>query len=858
VCGIAGLWTPRALPEGELVAQTEALRDTLTHRGPDSAGTWVDARVGLGLGHRRLAIVDLSPTGHQPMVSRSGRYVITFNGEVYNFARLRAELEGFGHSFRGHSDTEVMLAAFERWGVEPAIERFVGMFAFALWDAADRHLWLVRDRLGIKPLYYGRVGDALVFGSELKALVAMPGFDRTVDRESLAAFLRYNNVPAPHTIWKGVYKLMPGTLLRVDDPAGELHPREWWSAVEVATHGRSHPFDGTDAEAIDGLHERLLDAVRLRMLADVPLGAFLSGGIDSSTVVALMQAQSSQRVRTFSIGYREGAYDETHHARAVAEHLGTDHTELVVTPEDALATIPSLATWYDEPFSDSSQIPTMLVSKLARPHVTVALSGDGGDELFAGYNRHLWAPRIWDRMSGVPAGLRRRVGDWVHRVPPAWVDAAFAGAGPALPPRLRFRVPGEKLHKLGAILGSTDEDAMYRAVCSHTLDPLSLAIADGEHRSGMADLGAQRLPFAERMMLLDLRTYLPDDILTKVDRASMAFALEARVPLLDHRVVAYAWTLPARMRIRDGETKWVLRRVLERYVPRALFDREKSGFGVPVAARAAPRLGRGAPRARPAAPRRVPAGRAGSPPVGRAPRRPHLRAPRAVGPADVSSLARALGTLTGARRCAPPIMDPYQTERERMVEQTVQSRGVLRAMRAVERHRFVPPEQLARAYDDAPLPIGFQATISQPYVVAWMVELAGVRAGHRVLDVGTGSGYQAAVLAALGAEVYTIERVPELVVRAERTLAEVGAGDVHCRLGDGRLGWPEHAPFDAILVAAAAEHVPRVLLEQLAPGGRLVLPIGSDHHQELLVLEKTPWGAIRRTSHGAVAFVPLI
>lgn len=579
MCGIAGLWTPAALDEGLLTARVEHLRDTLAHRGPDSAGAWVDARAGIALSQRRLAVVDLSPHGHQPMISRSGRYVITFNGEVYNAAALREELPG---PFRGHSDTEVMLAAIDRWGVIAATERFVGMFAFALWDQRERRLWLVRDRLGIKPLYYGRVGGALVFASELKAIVAHPGFERTVDREALAAYFRYNCVPAPHTIWQGVRKLPPGMFVRVDDPFAELRPETWWSAVEIARRGLADPFTGTDDEAIDAVHDVIREAVGLRMIADVPLGAFLSGGIDSSTVVALMQAQSSRPVRTFSIGYAEAAYDEAPHARAVAAHLGTDHTELLVSADDALATIPSLPEWYDEPFSDSSQIPTLLVSRLARPHVTVALSGDGGDELFGGYNRHLWAPRVWSGVGRLPAGVRARIGGWMNAVPPEWVDGAFAAAAPVLPPRLRFRVPGEKLHKLGAILGAADEDALYRAVCSHTLDPAGLVLGAREAPARMADLGGLSLPFAERMMLTDLRTYLADDVLTKVDRASMAVALEARVPLIDHRVVALAWRLPARMRIRDGQGKWILRRVLERYVPRALFDREKSGFGVPI------------------------------------------------------------------------------------------------------------------------------------------------------------------------------------------------------------------------------------------------------------------------------------
>lgn len=582
MCGIAGLWTTEGFGREPLRALVDEMRDTLDHRGPDSFGTWVDAKAGVGLGHRRLAILDLSPLGHQPMTSGSGRYVVTYNGEIFNFVALRSELEALGHTFRSESDTEVMLAAFEAWGVRGAVERFVGMFAIALWDTRDEHLWLVRDRLGIKPMFFGRVGRSFAFGSELSALTRVPGFERTVDREALAAYVRYNCVPARHSIWRGIHKLPPGAILHLREPLGEPREQVYWSADEVARQGRANPFTGSDAEAVEALDVQLRDAVRLRMLADVPLGAFLSGGIDSSTVVALMQAQSSRPVRTFSVGYDEAAYDEAPQARAVARHLGTDHTELVVSAQDALAVIPTLPDMYDEPFSDSSQIPTHLVSKLARKHVTVALSGDGGDELFAGYNRHLWAPRVWRRMGMIPDPVRRALGRTLHRIPPTAIDRAFGAVGRALPARLRIRVPGEKAHKLGNVLGATSEAAMYRALVSHQTDPLSLVIAAQEARADLADADLGGLSFAESMMVLDLRTYLPDDILTKVDRASMAVALEARVPLLDHRVVALAWRLPMSMKIRGGVTKWALRQVLYRYVPRPLVDREKSGFGVPI------------------------------------------------------------------------------------------------------------------------------------------------------------------------------------------------------------------------------------------------------------------------------------
>jgi asparagine synthase (glutamine-hydrolysing) len=583
MCGIAGLWTADGTPHDPLEALVDRMRDSVSHRGPDGAGTWVDARRGIGLGHRRLAIQDLSPLGRQPMVSKSDRYVLTFNGEVYNFVELRRELEARGATFRGHSDTEVMLAAFEAWGVVPAVQRFVGMFAFALWDAEERRLWLARDRLGIKPLYAARIGKTLAFGSELKALLAVPGFDRRVDRSVLAAYLRYNCVPGRKAIWQGVQHLLPGTLLEYRDPEREPVEHTFWSAEQVAREGLSEPLRSSEQDSLDLLEQTLSDAVRLRMLSDVPLGAFLSGGIDSSTVVALMQKQSSRPVRTFSIGYREAAYDESVHARAVANHLGTDHTELYVTSQDALDVIPSLPELYDEPFSDSSQIPTHLVSKLARAHVTVALSGDGGDELFGGYNRHLWAPRLWKRLGRIPSPVRRMLGRSLRSVPPWATDALMDRAGPALPRRLRLRVPGEKLQKLGRVLGATSEAALYRALCSHQDDPGQLLEGQvPEALSERAALEGGALPFSEAMMLLDLRTYLPDDILTKVDRASMAVALEARVPILDHRVVALAWRLPQQMKIRDGVTKWALRQVLYRHVPQALVDREKSGFGVPI------------------------------------------------------------------------------------------------------------------------------------------------------------------------------------------------------------------------------------------------------------------------------------
>jgi asparagine synthase (glutamine-hydrolysing) len=561
------------------------MADTMTFRGPDDSATWADGPAGVALGFRRLAIMDLSPAGRQPMRSASGRYVIVFNGEVYNAGELRADLEPLGHRFQGHSDTEVMLAAVEQWGLEAAVRRFVGMFAFALWDARERRLALVRDRLGIKPLYYGRAGDTLVFASEPKALRAHPDFRAEVDRGALALFLRYSYVPAPYSIYRGVRQLTPGCILTVGaDDAEYLPPIPFWSAREVAEEGVANPFAGTVAEAEERLDALLREAIKLRMIADVPLGAFLSGGIDSSTVVALMQAQSSQRVKTFSIGFRETAYDEAPHARAVAEHLGTDHTELYVTPEEARAVIPRLPEIYDEPFADSSQIPTFLVSRLTRERVTVSLSGDGGDELFGGYHRYFTANAIWGKVGWMPGWVRRGAGRGFRSVPAPVYDRWLGWLGPLTARFGRRGAVGDKVHKLAEVLETPAPETLYHRLVSHWKSPAELVIGGHEPPTVLTDPG--RWPkfadFTRRMMYFDTVGYLPDDIFTKLDRASMAVSLEARVPLLDHRVVEFAWRLPLGMKVRGGRGKWLLRRVLDRYVPRELVERPKMGFGVPI------------------------------------------------------------------------------------------------------------------------------------------------------------------------------------------------------------------------------------------------------------------------------------
>jgi asparagine synthase (glutamine-hydrolysing) len=584
VCGLAGVLDPTATSDSDALHEVvAAMSETLRHRGPDDAGVWTDAEAGIGLGLRRLAVVDLSAEGHQPMASVSGRYIVAFNGEIYNHRQLRNELEGVGHRFRGHSDTEVLLAAVVQWGLRRAIERFNGMFAFALWDREARRLHLARDRLGEKPLYFGRLGGAFVFASELKALRAHPAFSAEIDRDALALLLRHKYVPSPRSIYRGISKLPSATVLTVDPRMiGDPVPVPYWSLAEVAERGMATPFRGSPDEATDALDELLGDAVALRMIADVPLGAFLSGGIDSSTVVALMQAQSDRPVRTFTIGFQDSAYDESGDAGRVARHLGTDHTDLSVTPEEAMELIPRLPYVYDEPFADSSQIPTFLVAELARRHVTVSLSGDGGDEVFGGYNRYAWGPAMWRRFGWMPGGLRRIMAGGLGAVSPRGWDALAAGARPFLPRRARQRLPGEKIHKLARALRAAGPDGMYRALVSHWQDPQTVVLGAGRG-DGASDLDGATLPdLARRMMYADTVTYLPDDILVKLDRATMAVSLEGRVPYLDHRVVEFAWRLPPSMRVRDGEGKWLLRRVLHRYVPRELVERPKMGFGLPI------------------------------------------------------------------------------------------------------------------------------------------------------------------------------------------------------------------------------------------------------------------------------------
>jgi asparagine synthase (glutamine-hydrolysing) len=581
MCGIAGMVDWRAATSGEALRTIgEAMIETVRHRGPDAGDVWVEPEGGVALGQRRLAIIDLSPGGAQPMHSADRRHVITFNGEIYNYRDIRRELEATGRSMRSDSDTEVLLEACALWGVEAAIERAIGMFAFALWDRKTRTLVLARDRLGIKPLYYAATPQRVLFASQLKAFRADPQWKPTIDDDAVVGYLRHAYVAQPRTIYREAQKLAPGHILTLREGLAPS-PKCFWDlrGIAVAGQRRNDPVPDPN-EATERLDALLRDSVKLRMIADVPLGAFLSGGIDSSTVVALMQAQSTRPVKTFSIGFHESDYNEAESAKKVAAHLGTDHTEFYVEPRHALDVIPQLQDWFDEPFSDPSQIPTYLVSELTRKHVTVALSGDGGDELFAGYNRYLWAERLARSVQRVPRPLRAASSSALRALAPDTWNRLFA----FVPASWRPALPGDKLHKITTLLDNPQPDAIYRRLVSQWERPDEVAAAGEEPHGPLWDetIAGDFPELVPRMQFLDMVTYLPDDILTKVDRATMAVGLEGRVPLLDHRVVAYSWSLPLGFKLRGGNTKWLLRRVLDRYVPRPLIDRPKMGFGVPI------------------------------------------------------------------------------------------------------------------------------------------------------------------------------------------------------------------------------------------------------------------------------------
>ena len=589
MCGIAGLFRPGGGEEGQLSATARSMTETLARRGPDAAGFWTNASAGIAFGHRRLAVIELSEAGAQPMRSDCGRLTVTFNGEIYNHLDIRAELEAAGAApnWRGHSDTETLLYAVRYWGVEAALQRFSGMFALALWDAKERTLTLARDRFGEKPLFYGWCGEDLLFASELKALAKHPAWSPSLDRAAMTAFMRYAYVPAPSTIWTGIKKLPSAchVTFAANASAGAMPaPRPYWSMRDTVVAGQAKRVTD-EREAVAGLQRLLSVAVKRQCLSDVPLGAFLSGGIDSSTIVALMQAQTSRPVRTFTVGFSEADFDEAADARKVAKHLGTSHTELYVDPGTAMDVIPKLSSMYDEPFADSSQIPTHLVSALARQHVTVALSGDAGDELFGGYNRHVWGNRLNARFGAMPAPLRRMLGALLRAVSPEPAGTIARVAGPLLPARFNVRRAGDQIAKLARIVGSPSLDDMYRELCSIDDDPAQ-TIVEGEEVCSWSDDEMEKvrveLDPLDCMTLADSLSYLTDDILQKVDRAAMAVALETRVPFLDKDVVEFAARIPPHMKVRGGQGKWLVRQVLYRHVPANLVERPKAGFSIPI------------------------------------------------------------------------------------------------------------------------------------------------------------------------------------------------------------------------------------------------------------------------------------
>lgn len=590
MCGIAGLYSPRRFLRGEPMGDVIGrMVESLRHRGPDDQGTWIDPDADVALGHRRLSIIDLSELGHQPMVSSDGRHVMVFNGEIYNFADLRRQLEAKGEQFRGGSDTEVLLSLVACRGFETALEQAVGMFSIAVWDRGERSFYLARDRLGQKPLYYGHVGRSFVFASELKAFATLPGMPLDIDHNALAAFLRRQYIPAPATIWQGIRKLPAGTWLKVrlsgglpglDELEAAIHP--YWSARDAAEAGAASALSD-EVECIEALDAQLAAAVRDRMIADVPLGAFLSGGIDSSLIVSLMQAQSSRPVRTYTVSFGEEGYNEAVAARGIVEKLGTDHTEIHVSSAEAREIIPDLPNIYDEPFADVSQIPTWHVSRVAAESVTVALSGDGGDELFGGYGRYQVAASIRERLRRIPLAMRQALAAAARTVPVGSWDAVLRLAGTTLPHGYRGNISGDRVHKLASLLAAEDRAALYRALLEiGTVDVLTSEVRENTQEIFEADFEVDLDEFIHQMMYYDIVTYLPEDIMTKVDRASMSVGLEVRSPLLDHRVVELAWCMPLSVKVQSGEGKRPLRKLLERHLPEQSTNNVKRGFSVPI------------------------------------------------------------------------------------------------------------------------------------------------------------------------------------------------------------------------------------------------------------------------------------
>ncbi|MBC8284557.1 MAG: asparagine synthase (glutamine-hydrolyzing) [Nitrospinae bacterium] len=578
MCGIVGYWNNDFVD----VAIAKGMANKIQHRGPDDGGVWCDKTAGLAMAHRRLSIIDLSPAGHQPMISPCKRYVLIYNGEIYNHQELRKELDDLGDGFdwRGHSDTETLLAALRHWGIEKTLQKLNGMFAFALWDSVEKKLFLARDRMGEKPLYYGINSNNFLFGSELKGLTAHPDWKCEINRDALALFMRHNYIPSPWSIYTNILKLPPAHFVVISNFGKSIsNPICYWDLKQIIENKPIKESKTAD-EWVEELNHLLLDSVKRRMVSDVPLGAFLSGGLDSSMVVAAMQAQSERPVQTFSIGFHEDKYNEAHYAKAVAKHLGTDHTELYVTPQEALDVIPNLPEMWDEPFSDSSQIPTFLVSKLAKRHVTVSLSGDGGDELFCGYNRYFLGSRIWNKLRLFPLSLRKVLSKTLSMAPGHQLEYMQG----ILPKGLQVSNLADRIPKLAEVLNHRDCQSFYRQLVSHWKKPEQLVLGSIEPRTLFNS--PNEMPtyanFHEMAMYLDTKTYLPGDILTKVDRASMAVSLEARVPLLDHRLVEFAWEVPSKYKYRNGQGKWLLKQVLYRYIPRELMERPKMGFGVPI------------------------------------------------------------------------------------------------------------------------------------------------------------------------------------------------------------------------------------------------------------------------------------
>lgn len=601
MCGIAGFISSRFSSQSAMSDTVVNMVNRLSHRGPDDQGIWMDFDSGIALAHKRLAVLDLSSTGHQPAVSDCKRYIMIFNGEIYNHLSIRKELEISKKNsvrssefsvvskihWKGHSDTETLLAAISEWGVSSAIKKCIGMFAIALWDRGKHELYIVRDRVGEKPLYYGMINNSFLFGSELKAFRGYPDFNNEINRESLALYLRHNYVPAPYSIYTGIFKLLPGTILKVSP--GDIYkntlqkPEEYWSLREVALYGQSNIFEGSESEATNELEYILKETIKDQMIADVPIGAFLSGGIDSSTITALMQGQAKTPINTFTIGFHEKGYNEAEYAHKVAKHLGSNHTELYVTSAKAIEVIPALPEFYDEPFADSSQIPTCLVSKLAKQYVTVSLSGDGGDELFGGYNRYIKGPLIWRSLHWLPRGLRLAMATILTTIPPELWGNIFLALNRLLPRSKQSSTPADKIHKIADLLAIRSPDEIYEALVSCWKNPSSV-VKDTNGRLSIIEKfpSMDDIDLQHRMMYFDSISYLPDDILVKLDRAAMGVSLETRVPFLDHRLIEFAWKIPLSMKIQHGKGKKLIRNILQNYVPPELTERPKTGFAIPL------------------------------------------------------------------------------------------------------------------------------------------------------------------------------------------------------------------------------------------------------------------------------------